>query len=281
MAIRRFVCRRGPPSEFFSDNGTNLRGASKEIVGVVRTIELNCAEEFTNARTKWTFNPPSAPHMGGVWERLVRSIKEALEVLNDGRRLTDEILLTSIIEAEDMVNSRPLTYLSQESPAGEALTPNHFLRGVSPNEPWATPPSATTAEALRDSYKRSQQLADEMWERWIREYIPTVNQRTKWFDESKPLRAGDLVYVVEGANRKSWIRGIVEQPIVSGDGRVRQAWIRTTRGVFKRAVVKLAVLEINGGNTGPGLDSGPELRAGEMFGTTPLATLPTDESVGE
>uniref|UniRef100_A0A182XPY2 Integrase catalytic domain-containing protein n=1 Tax=Anopheles quadriannulatus TaxID=34691 RepID=A0A182XPY2_ANOQN len=50
MAIRRFVSRRGPPTEIFSDNGTNFVGA--------------------NAHTTWRFNPPSAPHMGGVWERM-------------------------------------------------------------------------------------------------------------------------------------------------------------------------------------------------------------------
>ncbi|XP_058816216.1 uncharacterized protein LOC131679498 [Topomyia yanbarensis] len=274
MAIRRFVCRRGPPSEFFSDNGTNLRGASKEVISMMQTIGLDCADEFTNARTKWTFNPPATPHMGGVWERLVRLIKDALEALNDGRRVTDEILQTSIIEAEEMVNSRPLIYNSEQSLEADALTPNNFLRGVSPNEPHATPPPVNAAEALRDSYKRSQQIADEMWKRWVKEYVPSVNQRTKWFEESKPLKTGDLVYVVEGANRKSWVRGIVEQPIVSGDGRTRQAWIRTKSGVFKRAAVNLAVLEINGGNAGPESCAGPGLRAGELFGTTTVATLP-------
>ncbi|XP_058457230.1 uncharacterized protein LOC131434494 [Malaya genurostris] len=250
MAIRRFVCRRGPPSEFFSDNGTNLRGASKEVIGMVQAIGLDCAEAFTSARTKWTFNPPATPHMGGAWERLVRSIKDALETLNDGRRMTDEILQTSIIEAEEMVNSRPLIYSSEQSSEAEALTPNNFLRGVSPNEPHATPPPVNAAEALRNSYKRSQQVAEDMWKRWIKEYIPSVNQRTKWFEESKPLKVGDLVYVVEGTNRRSWIRGIVEKPIVSSDGRIRQAWVRTKSGVFKRAAVNLAVLEITGGNTG-------------------------------
>ncbi|XP_058455592.1 uncharacterized protein LOC131432955 [Malaya genurostris] len=279
MAIRRFICRRGTPIEFFSDNGTNLRGASKEIVGICYTIGLDCADEFTNAQTKWTFNPPAAPHMGGVWERLVRSIKEALQALNNGRRLTDEILQTSIVEAEEMVNSRPLTYVSEQSSEAEVLTPNKFLRNFSPIDRDALPSPVKAAEALRDSFKRSQELAEEMWKRWITEYIPTVNQRTKWFKESRPLKAGDLVYVVEGTSRKSWVRGIVEQPIVAGDGRIRQALVRTKNGVFKRAAVNLAVLELDDGNTGLETGSQPGLRAGEMFGTTPSATLPAADAV--
>ncbi|XP_062704550.1 uncharacterized protein LOC134286873 [Aedes albopictus] len=76
MAIRRFVDKRGAPQNFFSDNGT-----------------------FTNAETEWHFNPPSAPHMGGVWERKVRSIKDALKVLACHDKLDDEGLLTLLAEA--------------------------------------------------------------------------------------------------------------------------------------------------------------------------------------
>ena len=261
--------RRGPPTEFFSDNGTNLRGASKEVVKTIHDVAKDCAEELTNAQTRWSFNPPATPHMGGVWERLVRSVKEALTVLNEGKRLTDEILHTSIVEAEDIINSRPLTYVSQQSGETYALTPNHFLRGVSPNEPCSVPPSPRPAEALRDSYKRTQQIADEMWTRWIKEYIPSVNQRTKWFEESRPLKVGDLVYVTDGIARKSWVRGIVEEPIVSSDGRIRQAWVRTKTGLIKRGTTTLAVLEISDSNTGPDIDRTRVTGRG-MFGTTPL-----------
>ncbi|XP_053686297.1 uncharacterized protein LOC128735839 [Sabethes cyaneus] len=253
MAIRRFISYRGPPLELFSDNGTNFKGASKEIAAKIRDIDEECANELTSARTKWSFNPPATPHMGGVWERLVRSVKDVLVALDDGRRLTDEILLTSIAEAEDIVNSRPLVYASQESDEAEALTPN---------EPWQGAPPVNPAGALRDSYRRSQQLTEDMWRRWIREYVPSVNQRSKWFAEARKLKAGDLVYVVEGGKRKCWVRGVVEEPIISSDGRVRQAWIRTTSGISKRATANLAVLEIRDGDAESEVASGTGSRAG-------------------
>ncbi|XP_055527785.1 uncharacterized protein LOC129720345 [Wyeomyia smithii] len=275
MAINRFIGRRDWPIEFLSDNGTNFQGASKELAALIKDIEFDCADEYTNAKTKWTFNPPASPHMGGVWERLVRSVKEALKSLHDGRRLTDEILQTVIVEAEDMINSRPLAYTSQESEEAEALTPNHFLRGPPSKRQDVGIPPANPSEALRDAYKRSQQLAGEMWQRWIREYVPTLNQRTKWFGETKPLKAGDLVYIVEGNNRKCWVRGIVEEPIISRDGRIRQAWVRTRTKRYKRAVANLAVLELEVGNTEPKVTSGPGLRAGEYVGNT-ANLLPSD-----
>lgn len=66
MAIRRFICRRGTPLEIFSDNGTNFQAASKELAQKVQCIEMECADIFTDARTRWSFIPPAAPHMGGI-----------------------------------------------------------------------------------------------------------------------------------------------------------------------------------------------------------------------
>ncbi|XP_035917761.1 uncharacterized protein LOC118515162 [Anopheles stephensi] len=156
MALKRFICRRGWPVEFFSDNGTNFRGASREVTEAVGNIQNECADQFTNARTKWTFNPPITPHMGGVWERLVRSVKGVLAAIDDGRRLTDEILQTVIVEAEDIINGRPLTTVTQDGSDQETLTPNHFLRGVSDVDA-RTYPQTNVKEALRDSYRRTQQ----------------------------------------------------------------------------------------------------------------------------
>ncbi|XP_039451485.2 uncharacterized protein LOC120430439 [Culex pipiens pallens] len=259
MAIRRFICRRGAPLEIFSDNGTNFQAASKELVQKVKCIELECADIFTDARTRWNFNPPAAPHFGGVWERLVRSAKDALKALHDGKKLTDEILHTVLAEAEDMVNSRPLTYIPQESAEDEAITPNHFIRGLPAGEREEANVPASSAEALRDNYKRSQQLADMLWQRWLKEYVPTVNQRTKWCAEQKPIEEGELVYLVDGNNRRTWIRGIVEKVIRGVDGR-------------------LAILECRSKsdqNPGPG----PELREGELLAppldNTAKRTVPT------
>ncbi|XP_062538650.1 uncharacterized protein LOC134206923 [Armigeres subalbatus] len=87
MAIRRFVKRRGSPSEIFSDNGTNFVGANRDLM---RELNAGCADTFTSAKTRWTFNPPSAPHMDGAWERMVRSVKDAMKAfIDDGRNVAN------------------------------------------------------------------------------------------------------------------------------------------------------------------------------------------------
>ncbi|XP_053699197.1 uncharacterized protein LOC128746180 [Sabethes cyaneus] len=201
-AIRRFVCRRGSPIEIVTDNGTNFVGASRELQ---KQINADCAATFTDAKTRWTFNPPSAPHMGGVWERMVRSVKEAMRALDNGKKLTDETLATVICEVEEFINTRPLTYMAQGIGEGEALTPNHFVKGSSSGISDALKLPVSLAEALRNSYQRSQYLANEAWGRWLKEYLPSVNRRTKWFDDVRSVKVGDLVYVAEGKPNGSCI----------------------------------------------------------------------------
>lgn len=251
MAIRRFVCKYGAPETIFSDNATCFHGANKAMIETIQKINIECAEKVTSAATAWHFNPPGTPHMGGVWERMVRSVKEALRALDDGRKLTDEILSTSLAEAEDMINTRPLTYVPQEAADEEAITPNHFLRGKVTSADMRLEDSVEFAETLKNVYKRSEYLANKMWERWLKEYLPSLNHRTKWFEERKPIEVGDLVFVVDGKNRKQWIRGRVQSVIPGADGRIRQADVETADGkVHRRAVANLAVLEIQAGKSG-------------------------------
>ncbi|XP_062715819.1 uncharacterized protein LOC134291715 [Aedes albopictus] len=243
-AIRRFISRRGAPIEIFSDNGTNFQGASRELRKEIERIGRDCANTFTGSKTKWTFNPPSAPHMGGVWERMVRSVKEAMAALSDGRRMTDEILVTTLAEAEFLVNSRPLTYSGTEDAELDTITPNHFLLGSSSGEHQPFHAAISLAEELRSSYKRSLALANEFWNRWCKEYLPTLNQRSKWNVDSRSVKVGDLVFIMDDGKGAARVRGIVEEVYTGVDGRIRQAVVRTKGGVFKRPASKLAVLEL-------------------------------------
>ena len=150
-----------------------------------------------------------------------------------------------------MINTRPLTYIPQEAADEEAITPNHFLRGTVTSADMLLEESVDYAQALHNVFKRSEYLANKMWERWLKEYLPSLNHRTKWFEDRKSLKVGDLVFVVDGKNRKNWVRGIVQDVVQGSDGRIRQADVKTADGkVHRRAVANLAVLEIEAGNTG-------------------------------
>ncbi|XP_062710849.1 uncharacterized protein LOC134288933 [Aedes albopictus] len=256
MAIRRFGARRGFPTDFYSDNGTCFRGASNLLTEQIEAIHEDCAVTFTNTRTRWHFNPPSAPHMGGSWERMVRSVKAAMGVISEHpHHPSDEVLETVMLEAEAIVNSRPLTYVPLDDAEQEALTPNHFLLYCSSGIVQPRTPLVDKGTVLRDSWKLAGFLADEFWKRWVREYLPTLTKRTKWFEPVKPLEPGDLVIVVDENKRNGWIRGRVVEVGRGKDGQVRSAVVRTAEGIMKRPVVKLALLDVRGNQQ----DGAPEL----------------------
>ncbi|XP_038106766.1 uncharacterized protein LOC119766348 [Culex quinquefasciatus] len=83
QALRRFIGRRGLPAEIFSDNGTNFVGARnrlQELFELLRSKDHSekVSQECTDQGIQWHFNPPGAPHFGGLWEAAVRSAKTHL-----------------------------------------------------------------------------------------------------------------------------------------------------------------------------------------------------------
>ncbi|XP_062701554.1 uncharacterized protein LOC115267247 [Aedes albopictus] len=242
--IRRFIARRGAPIEIYSDNGRNFVGAQRVLKDQVARIYEDVAITFTNTHTKWVFILPHAPHMGGSWERLVRSIKVPMKSLPQERKLDDDALHTTAVEAEAIVNTRPLTYLPLDSAEQEALSPNHFLLGSSNGVKQPTTRMEDTPRTNRHMWNLIQHNLDHFWRRWIREYLPTLTKRTKWFGESKPLQTGDLVVVIDETKRNGWIRGKVLEINPGRDGRIRQAVVQTSDGVFRRPAAKLAILKV-------------------------------------
>ena len=55
-----------------------------------------------------------------------------------------------------------------------------------------------------------QYLADLFWKRWVREYLPLLQERQKWNDNKKNLAVGDVVAIMDpSAPRGSWSLGRV------------------------------------------------------------------------
>ena len=245
LAIRNFISRRGTPIEFFSDNGTNFHGADNELKKEYAKINEGKVEaEMTTVTTAWSFIPPSSPHMGGSWERLVRSVKQNLKYILPTRKPSDELLRSLLIEIENTINSRPLTFIPVDNSNNEALTPNHFLLGTSNG----MKPSGQLSDdvlVLRKNWKISQQLCQQFWRRWLREYLPTITRRTRWFQKVKPIETGDIVVIVDEKNdRNTYPKGIVVETFLGSNGQVRQATVRTPTGVYKRPATKIAVLDV-------------------------------------
>ncbi|XP_055631698.1 uncharacterized protein LOC129771737 [Toxorhynchites rutilus septentrionalis] len=271
--IRRFVDRRGAPLEIYSDNGRNFVGANGVLRQQINKIDEEVAATFTNTRTKWYFIPPASPHMGGSWERLVRSIKVAITSIPQNNKLDDFALWTLVVDAEAIVNCRPLTYLPLDSPEQEALTPNHFLLGSSRGVKQPSIKLGRSDKTISNTWTIIQNDLDHFWKCWVREYLPTLTRRTKWFGDVKPVGVGDMVILIDDKKRNGWVRGRVLDVTKGKDGRVRQAVVQTTDGLFRRPVSKLAVLDLCR-NSNAGVNTQP-YGEGDVDDSAPhLATLP-------
>ena len=82
MAIGRFISRRGCPLVIHSHNGTNFKGAAKELCQAIRELnEAHIQDQLSHDGITWSVNLPPAPHIGGAWERLIGSIKTVLHAI--------------------------------------------------------------------------------------------------------------------------------------------------------------------------------------------------------
>ena len=240
----RFVSRRGYPKKVWSDNGTNLVGARTELSKSLRQLDRGkVIRTARRSEIELTFNPPLASHQGGVWERMIRTIRRImLSLLVPSVRMTDDILHTTFCEVESIVNSRPLTKNSEDIHDEVPLTPNHLLllRENAPL-PWGV---FHDTDVYRKHWRQVQHNATKFWRRWTKEYLVELQKRQKWLKETPNLRIGDLVLIIdENTDRGSWPMGLVVETSLGRDGLVRSAKIKTKSSVLVRPITKLVFLE--------------------------------------
>ncbi len=118
MALRRFTSRRGTPNEILSDKGTNFNNVPPTLKSILATRKID-----------FRFNPPHTPHFGGIWEREIRSVKDAHKKTIDAQLVTEEVLRTVLIEIEGILNSKPLGYVSSDVADVDPVTSNLLIMG--------------------------------------------------------------------------------------------------------------------------------------------------------
>ncbi len=116
-ALQRFIARRGRCSDIYSDCGSNFVGANKELI-------IMFEQAVHQEKIRWHFNPPSVPHMGGLWEARIRSVKTHISKIIGEQILTFEEFSTYLTLIESILNSRPLTPMSSDVTDVNALAPS-------------------------------------------------------------------------------------------------------------------------------------------------------------
>ena len=244
-ALRRFVARRGNTEEIRSDKGGNFVSGEKELRSCIKEWNQDKMHQVLLLKNiKWIFNPPTASHHGGVWERCIRTVRKVMRALLHEQTLNDESLHTLMCKVEAIINGRQLTKVSDDPRDGEALTPNHLLllRAGPP-----LPPGKFVKEDLhtRRRWRQVQYMADMLWRRWLKEHLPILQERQKWNQPRKNVEVGDVVLLLqENTQRSFWpLARVIEVHRNRSDGHVQSVKLKTATSVLERPICKIIVLE--------------------------------------
>ena len=240
LALRRFISIRGAVSCIRCDQGTNFVGANNELKASLNSIEQGPIKSFLlsqNCQIEFVFNPPSASHFGGIFERQIGSIRKVLSglLLEQGSALTEESLITLLYEVAAILNCRPLSHLNLSDSTIEPLTPNHLLTQKS--SVVVSPPGTFVKQDLylHKRWRRVQYLANIFWKRWRQEYLDSINKRQKWTGEQRNISIGDVVLLCdENEERNNWKLARVVECFTSNDGLVRSVKIQLASNELDR-----------------------------------------------
>ncbi|CAB0000027.1 unnamed protein product [Nesidiocoris tenuis] len=238
-ALRRFVGRRGSVSEIQSDCGTNFVGAKHKLEDwskFVSSKQHNSQVEKCLAEEgiTWKLCAPGSPHLNGLAEAGIKSIKTHLTKVIGEQTLTYEEFYTILTQIEAVVNSRPITQVSSDPNDLQALTPGHFLMQ---RPAFALVGPEPENLNITKRWKLVQKLLHSFWDRWRKDYLGGLQTRSKWTKEFNNLKVDDLVIMKEpNLSPSQWKMARITKVLPGEDGIVRVAEVKTAQGTFTRSL---------------------------------------------
>ena len=175
-------------------------------------------------------NVPKASHMGGSWERLIRTVRNVLTPMLEkiGTQLDDDTIHTLFYEVAAIVNSRPLSVCDLYDPLSSGiLTPNQLI--TMKTKIVLPPPGNFTQPDLysRKRWRRIQYVLNIFWSKWKTEYLTELQNRKKWKFPKRDMKPGDIVLLKEDdQHRNAWPIAIVDDVYPSEDGHIRKVKLR-------------------------------------------------------
>ncbi|GFS96605.1 integrase catalytic domain-containing protein [Trichonephila clavipes] len=250
-----FICARfkvkslsSGPSPLPSDRVTDC--AIFEVVGIdfagplfLKTGEKKLdwhkiSRETSTEKIVWKFILPTA----AWWERLVCIIKELLRRSLGKSILSYEELFTVICDCEFLINSRPLTYMSENPQELIPLTPAMFLIENRCSD--TTDIDELNSRDLRKRMKYRIKLLSDLRQRFRKEYLSELIQKQNDNRVREP-RIGEMVLIGnDNKKRLSWPIAKIIELIPGRDGEIRTVRLKTQHGTVIRPVQRIFSLEV-------------------------------------
>ena len=226
-ALTKFASVRGYPSIMFSDPGSNLECASKELQNQWELMWSESAETITSTSAEkgleWKFSPPDSPWRNGAVESMVKICKKAIRFSMNEQRLSPSEFSCVLYEVANLMNERPLGTIPGSDSEISILTPNSLLMGRSTaRNPGGWQPSTGQLER----YRLIQQIVKCFWSQWIKTVAPSLIRDPKWQNERENLKPGDVVLIFEDSPIKGDYRlARVKEVYPDAKGLVRKALV--------------------------------------------------------
>ena len=220
LALSRFASIRGWPEFIYSDPGSQVIGAERELKEARDKIDRSELHKsgLQNGVT-WKFGSADSPWYQGAVESLVKAAKRAIVFAVGKRRLQVPELLTVCSEATNLLNERPIGTLPTLDSNLNVFTPNSLLLGrLTAKNPGGWQPF-TYSQSPKTRYSLVQTAVEDFWEKWIQLYAPSLIVRRKWHVITRNLRPGDIVMIADkNVMRGEYRLGVVKEVFLDQDG---------------------------------------------------------------
>nr|XP_054593164.1 uncharacterized protein LOC129160055 [Nothobranchius furzeri] len=247
-ALRRFLAVRGPVKLIRSDRGTNFVGACKEL-NIPSNIDNSAINTYLlKEGITWIFNPPHASHHGGTWERMIGLARRILDTmfLQLKDKLTHEVLVTFMAEVAAIINARPLVPVTHDPEDLYMLTPATLLTQKVNVLP-APVGDFGVSDLYKSQWRQVQHLSNTFWDRWKKQYLPTLQPRRKWQSTQPNVTEGSIVLLRNNdLARNEWPTGLITKTFPGEDGKVREVEVKIVKpggtALYRRPITEIVVL---------------------------------------
>ena len=87
----------------------NFVGANNDLQKCIKLLDEERIQNFCAPKEiEWKFQPSSALHFEGAWERLVQCTKKTLKAILAHRTVSKGVLRTALVEAEGILSMCPM-----------------------------------------------------------------------------------------------------------------------------------------------------------------------------
>ena len=244
MCLRRLAAAKGMPTLILSDNHKMFIAGETFLLDLQQDPSVQ--ECLSSKNVRWKHQTPRPPSMDGHFERLVRTIKASLATAISRKLLT--------LEAENIVNSRPLTYQSDET-RDVPLSPSQLAWGrdltlmpplLQPGDPLD---EDYDARATRAQYVLLSNALERFRKRWHNEYLLSLREKHYNRCAENPihhLSVGKLVMVRhDNVHHIEWPLGVITAIYPDERGVIRTAEVEECGRRSLRPVLYLVPLELD------------------------------------